>query len=120
MLERKDWFDSLFHDFLGLRDVPMDVRENDNGFEVEVDLPGVEPADIDIQVLDGKLYIKAERKWAKSGVKAAFSRSFHETFVLPTSVDSSGITATYTQGVLKVAIPKRTDSSARKVEVKAV
>ena len=121
MLQNWSVFDDMCNMFgLPTQDVPMDVRENDKGFEIEVDLPGVEPADIDIGILDGKLSVKAERKWAKTGERAAFRRSFFETFVLPQTVDSDGISATYARGVLRVVIPKRVGSSIRKVEVKPV
>jgi HSP20 family protein len=119
MLQKWYPFNDLF-DLFGLGERPMDVREDDKGFEIEVDVPGMNLADIDIGVADGKLSIKAERKWAKSGGKAAFHRSFHEAFVLPETVDSEAITATYTQGVLKVVVPKRAGPPMRKVEVKAV
>ncbi len=119
MLQRRFTFDDLFSEFLGAaRNAPYDVHEGERGFEVEVDLPGVEPADIDIRVSGGKLSIKAERKWAKENGKAAFRRSFAETFVLPDTVDPDGISATCGQGVLKVTLPKRAGSPERRVEVK--
>lgn len=120
MLQRWFSFDDLFSEFLGTaRNAPYDVREDARRFEVEVDLPGVEPADIDIRVAGGKLSIRAERKWAKEGEKASFRRSFAETFVLPETVDANGISATCSQGVLKVVLPKRVGPPERRVEVKA-
>lgn len=114
------WF--LFNDMfdLFLSDRPMDIKEDEKEYEIEVDLPGVEPADIDIGVSGGKLSIKAERKWAKSGGRAAFHRSFSESFILPTIVDSDTISASYAHGVLRVSVPKRVGPPTRKVEVKAV
>jgi HSP20 family protein len=119
MLQR--W--SIFDDMCGLfglipHDTPMDVREGEKGFEIDVDLPGVDPADIDIGVSGNRLSIKAERKWAKSGDRATFRRSFSETFALPVAVDSDGISATYAQGVLRVAVPKKAAALARRVEVR--
>jgi HSP20 family protein len=117
MLPRVSFLDDMLSEFLGYS--PMDVREDDKGFEIDVDLPGVDPGDIDIQVKDGSMSIKAERKWAKTGAKASFRRSFSETFALPANVDSDAISATYAHGVLKVAVPRRTGPSGRRVEVKA-
>lgn len=105
--------DELFKSF-GLRphDSPTDLRENENGFEIEVDLPGVDPKDIDISTENGKLSIKAERKWLK------FKRSYSESFSLPSSVDVDAITAIYKQGVLAVTIPKKSTPQSKKIVVK--
>lgn len=110
MLQKWSPFEELF--------CGPNVREDGKGFEIEVDLPGVDPTNIDIGVSGDKLSIKAERKYAKSWGQASFYRSFHENFVLPETVDSEGITATYTQGVLRVTVPKRAGPPTRKVEVK--
>jgi HSP20 family protein len=119
MLQKWSPFNDMLDTFLfGSYDRPMDTRESEKGFEIEVDLPGVEPADIDIGVSEGKLSIKAERKWAKAGGHAAFHRSFSESFILPSTVDSNEISATYAHGVLRVSLPKRAGPPARKVEVR--
>jgi HSP20 family protein len=115
MLDR-DWFDGFF---CGLKDAPMDVWEDDKGFGIDVDLPGVALADIEVSVSGDKLSIKADRKWAKPKGWAAFRRPFSEIVLLPENVDSGAITATCSNGVLKVSIPKRPAAVARKVEVKA-
>lgn len=121
MLQRWFPFDDVVSEFLGFtRDIPCDVREDDKGFEIEVDLPGVNPADIDIGVSGGKLSLKANRKWAKTGERATFHRSFSETFVLPQTVDFEGILATYSHGVLRVTVPKRAGPAIKKIEVKTV
>ena len=121
MLQKWSLFDDMYN-ILGLpvHDAPMDVREDEKGFEVEVDLPGIDPANIDIGVSGGKLSVKAERKWAKSNGRTAFSRSFAETFILPQTADPDGVSATYSQGVLRVVIPKKGGPVTRKLEVKPV
>lgn len=118
MSYRRDWLDELLHPFLDILDTPMDVRENEKEFDLEVDLPGVEPADIEVAVSGDKLSIRAERKWAKTEGKSAFQRSFSQSFSLPATVDSQGISATYSHGVLKVAVPKRAGPASRRVEIK--
>jgi HSP20 family protein len=113
------WF--TFDDMLygSLKDIPCDVFENDKEFELDVDLPGVNPEEIDVKVEENKLFIKAERKWSKS--RGSFSRSFLETFLIPQLTDSGNISATYSCGVLRVVIPKQQSAPvARKIEVKKV
>lgn len=119
MLQKWSLFDDMYS-LLGLdaHDAPMDIREDEKHFEVEIDLPGMEPADIDIRVAGDRLTVKAQRKWSKPGAQAAFRRSFSETFTLPRSIDSEKISATYSSGVLLVTIPKGEVAAARKVEVK--
>lgn len=119
MLQKWSLFDDMYS-ILGLNahDAPMDIREDEKRFEVEIDLPGMEPADIDIKVAGDRLTINAQRKWSKPGAQATFRRSFSEAFTLPRLVDSERISATYSSGVLLVVIPKVEGAAARRVEVK--
>lgn len=115
MLTRGSFFEDVLSGWFG--EAPMDVREDAGGFEIEVDLPGVEAGDIDIRVSEGELSIKASRKWSKTEGKASFCRTFSKAFILPETVDSNVISATYKQGVLRVVVPKKIGAPVRKIEV---
>lgn len=93
------------------------IESGDDGHEVSVDLPGVDPKDVDISVQDRQLVIKGARRFGKDGEKAAFSRSFSRTFSLPESADPEGIQASAENGVLVVRIPKKPEARPRQIEI---
>jgi HSP20 family protein len=89
-----------------------------------VDLPGIEEKDIDIQVEDGTLTLKAERKFEKETKDGNYHRveraygSFERSFSLPENVDGDNIAAAYNKGVLEVTLPKvEVQAKAKKVKV---
>lgn len=118
MLQKRFSFDDIFADLTGVGG-PYDVREDDKKFEIEVDLPGVDPAEIDVTAAHGELSIKAERKWSRNSDKPMFYRSFSKIFSIP-SVDYNDISATYSNGVLKITIPKSPKTIPKKIEIKVL
>lgn len=72
------------------------------------DVPGVDPADIDVTLDNNVLTIRGERKSETNGLKRRerFRGSFVRQFSLPDSVDESGVKASATNGVLQVTIPR--------------
>ncbi|MEP7244966.1 MAG: Hsp20/alpha crystallin family protein [Gammaproteobacteria bacterium] len=89
---------------------PVDVREEENRFVVQVDLPGVEKKDIEITAEKGVLTIKSER--TQRG-------TFQRRFTLPDNAQAEGITAKHTNGVLEVTIPKQPQVQPKRIEVQA-
>jgi HSP20 family protein len=89
---------------------PVDVREEDGRFVVQVDLPGVDKKDIEITAEKGVLTIKGER--AERG-------TFVRRFTLPENAQAEGISAKHTNGVLEVAIPKQPKVEPKRIEVQA-
>lgn len=103
----------------------VDIREEDNAFIVHAELPGVKQSDIHIEVERGLLTIRGERKFATDETtKKSFRRverfygSFSRTFSLPENADAEQISADLKDGVLDVRIPKKTQPTARKIEIK--
>jgi HSP20 family protein len=91
----------------------VDVREEENRFVVQVDLPGVESKDIEITTEKGLLTIKGERKSEQK--KGTFLRRF----TLPENAQAEAITAKQTNGVLEVSIPKQAQAQPKRIEVQA-
>ncbi len=104
---------------------PLNVWEDDHALYVEADLPGLDPAAIDVTVTEGnQLTIQGER--AAPDIKAAVwvrqerpAGRFTRGVVLPALVDADHVEATYTDGVLKLTLPKHEAAKPRKVQVKA-
>jgi HSP20 family protein len=117
----RDPFDQLervFDQFadLGLTQgsVAVDVVEVDDTIEVRADLPGYDPADIDVQLRDGRrLEIRATRSETREETEGTVHRrerrqeSATRTVTLPTDVDEEGTEASYSNGVLTVRLPTR-------------
>ena len=101
---------------------PTDVWETDTTFELEVDLPGLSEADVNLSVADDVLTLRAERKeLAKEGQKAhlrerrphAFARRF--TFGQPIVADE--VKASMKNGVLTITVPMAKAQGARQIPV---
>jgi len=101
---------------------PMDVRRDGDALTVELDIPGVDPADIDVTVQDGQLTVRAERTWqAPEGAEVVASERVHGTITrrlsLGDSLDSDRLDASYDNGVLTLRIPVSQSAQTRKIEV---
>jgi HSP20 family protein len=103
----------------------VDVEETDKEIVVKADLPGVDPKDVEISVVDGSLLIKGEKKEEKEEKKKNYHRverfigQFYREIPLPTGADAEKISATSAKGVIAVTIPKKAEAQPKKIVVKA-
>jgi HSP20 family protein len=103
----------------------VDIKEEASRFVIFADVPGVDPNDIEIHMEKGILSIKGERVQETPVEKNAFSRVershgvFYRRFALPDSANPEGITATGKHGVLEIVIPKRPETTPRRITVNA-
>jgi HSP20 family protein len=101
----------------------VDVEETDKAVLVTADLPGVDPKDVEVSVLNGELILRGERKQEKEEKGKNYHRmerftgSFYRSISLPPGTDENGVTATSAKGVVTVTIPKRPEAKAKKVAV---
>lgn len=108
---------------------PVDIYETENAFVLESDLPGVQEENVDIQFDRHTLTISGTRaatlpsrdKNAQLRVFSAerLSGNFARSIRLPEHVDAEKIEATFSQGVLRVTIPKSSVAMARKISISA-
>jgi HSP20 family protein len=104
----------------------VNVAELDGAVEVTAELPGVAPEDVDVQLKDGILTIKGEKKSEKDDKQKNYhvmERSYgryERSFMLPGDVDAGKVEAAFDKGVLKVTLPKLPPekSSVQKIAVK--
>lgn len=88
------------------------LRETDDAFVVELDLPGVRREDLEVDVVDRRLSVTGDRKvtQAQDGVLRRSTRyatgRFSYASTLPEAVDPAAATATMADGVLTVTLPK--------------
>jgi HSP20 family protein len=104
----------------------VDIREYADRFELQVDLPGVEPSAVEITLEDGVLTLSGERTAGNGrdeNEQAIQMRSerghgrFHRRFILPETVDSERVEAQGRNGVLSVRIPKHPKAQPRRIKV---
>jgi len=101
----------------------VDIREEEKRFVILADIPGVDPKDIEVQMDKGILTIKGERKAEQREESQRHTRversygSFYRRFALPDGADPDGISATGRHGVLEVVIPKKPETTPRRISV---
>lgn len=101
----------------------VDIREEAERFVILADLPGLEPDRIEIQMDKGVLSIKGQRQGEPATEASRYSRverrqgAFQRDFHLPDSADAEGIVASGRNGVLEISIPKKAESTPRRIQV---
>jgi HSP20 family protein len=104
----------------------VDIREDQDHFYVEAELPGFKKDDVDITLENQTLSISAERKEeAKAGEEKKGDLLLHErryrrflrSFTLPPTVDEQTVNAKLADGVLTITLNKREESKPRKISV---
>ncbi|WP_411964680.1 Hsp20/alpha crystallin family protein [Haloferax sp. YSMS24] len=78
-----------------------ELYEEDDEFVLSVEMPGFDPAEIDVSWDDGVLNIAAEHEDPERGQR----KTYHRRFRFPKNVDEADITATYNNGILEVRLP---------------
>ena len=105
----------------------MDVVEKEKEYQITAELPGLDEKDIEVNVANGGLTIRGEKKVEKEEKQKDYYvserryGSFERYFGLPEGVDPDKIEASFKNGVLKVTLPKTAEAQkpAKKIEVKA-
>ena len=102
----------------------VDIYENKDQIVLEAELPGMKQEDFDLSIENNVITLRGERKFEKVDETDNYHRversygSFTRSFTLPQTVSGEGATAEYSNGVLRVTLPKREETKARRIEVK--
>ncbi|MDY6992689.1 MAG: Hsp20/alpha crystallin family protein [Pseudomonadota bacterium] len=99
----------------------VDIKEESQQFVVDVDIPGVDPKDIEVSMENSVLIIKGERILEHQNPEYKRAERvhgrFYRRFSLPDTADAEHITATGKNGVLTITIPKKPVAQPRRIEV---
>jgi len=118
----RDWYDWSNQNFsLTNTTIPsVNIKENENEFEVEMAAPGMTKDDFKIELNNSVLTISSEKqttnqsKEGENVTRREFSyQSFSRSFTLPVIVETDKITAKYEQGLLRVNIPKKEEAKPK-------
>lgn len=99
------------------------VAESNDQLEVTVDIPGMKPEDIDIQVDDGRLFVSGKREAEKEEKDKRYHRversygEFRRVIPLACAVDRENVSANYKDGVLTIVLPKTAEVQSKKIIV---
>lgn len=128
-LEPRQWFDRPLAMFgaAEARVPAMDLTENGSSYQVSMELPGIDPAKVEVKLAnsaltvsggkeeetkeEGEDYHVSERRWG----------SFRRTVAIPEHIDRDKIEASHANGVLTIKLPKTAEAKAseRTIQVKA-
>ena len=101
----------------------VDILETENELVLKADVPGVDLKDIDIQLENGTLTLKGERKFETEEKNKGFHRlersygSFVRYFTVPDTVATENVHADYHNGVLTVILPKKEIAKPKAIKV---
>jgi len=125
-----DTFDRLFDPFFdrfgygNVRSPAIDVKEDENGYTVEAELPGLNEKDLEVKVEGNLLTLSSKKSEEKEEKKKNYlmrerrSYSFSRSFVLPKDVNADKIEAEFKNGLLTLAIPKSEKAKPKLLEIK--
>ncbi len=103
----------------------VDIRETDDGYRLDLELPAVKPEDLSVTLHDGVLRVAGERQASNEDDSSRVHRSeryfgkFERSFRLPKDVDVDAIKATAKDGIVSIAVGKSEKASPRAIEVRA-
>lgn len=106
---------------------PINIAESEKNWSVQVELPGLDEKDIQVQIMGQQLVISGERKWDEEKKHKEFTSiesqygMFERRVELPLNLrlDADSVRATYKRGILEITLPKVEPTPAAKIPVKA-
>jgi len=93
----------------------FEVIEQPNEYLIKAELPGFEPRELDVELNENFLSIKAEKEETKEGLAYC---NFYRTLSLPFTVEPSKVKAVYNHGILLVHIPKPEEFKGKHIPIK--
>jgi HSP20 family protein len=103
----------------------VDVEEDDKHYIVRADLPGVDPKNVEISVVENNLILRGERKEEREEKNKNYHRverfegQFYREIPLPRGIDADNIQASCAKGVLTITIPKKAEVQPKRITVQA-
>lgn len=101
----------------------VDIYENKDQIVLEAELPGMKQEDFDLAIENNVVTLRGERRFEKADESDNYHRversygAFTRSFTLPLTVSAEEAKAEYSNGVLRVTLPKREEAKARRIEV---
>jgi len=103
----------------------VDIRETEDAYRLDLELPAIDPKDVNITLQDGVLRVSGERHFASEDESGRLHRSerrygkFTRSFGLPDDADPDAIRASAKDGVISISVGKSAKASPRSIEIEA-
>ena len=100
-----------------------DLRETDDAYTIEAELPGLTKDDVQIEIEDNVITLRGERKDEKESTEKGFRHierrygRFERSFEVINGFDGNKVAATLDNGMLHVTLPKREEAKPKKIQV---
>ncbi|MBO6257177.1 Hsp20/alpha crystallin family protein [bacterium] len=119
-------FDDIYPDYEDKMTMPVEINDKKDEYDIRAELPGVKKEDLDIDLNDNYLTIRAKKVEENKEAEGSYKKSefkygeFSRSIYLPQNVDAEKIDATLEHGVLKIKAPKleKEKDSVKKITVK--
>lgn len=101
------------------------IAETEQAYEVTMDLPGIKPDEVNVEICEGQLCVSGEHREEKEEKGKTYHRverhfgQFRRVLPLGAGIESDKVDANYKDGVLKITVPKSKEALSRKIQVKA-
>src|SRR3954451_12104019 len=100
---------------------PVDIWEDDQQIVIQLDVPGCTLAALPAEAVDGELVVTGERAVEGGAIRRYRSERwqgrFVRSFTLPQGVDGDTIEAEYTEGVLRIRLPKPEEAKPKRINI---
>jgi HSP20 family protein len=103
--------------------IPLDIIEEGNDLKVRASVPGVQPQNLHVEVVEDRLHIWGEAKEEKERKDEAYYLREHRygrverTVTLPYTVNSDKAKAEFKDGVLNLTLPKTTETPRKEIKI---
>ena len=103
----------------------LDVFETPDTLVVQIELPGIEPSDVEVSVEDSTLTVSGSREFRQETEEQNYHRierrygAFSRSLRLPQTADAEKVDARFDKGILTIEVPKREETKPRRIEIKA-
>lgn len=110
-------------EFENAMEMRLDIAEDDAGYTVDIDIPGVRKEDIEVSVEGNQVAVRAEvsRELSQGKGKELYSERYSgqafRNFALPLEVDAAKAKAAYDGGVLRLTLPKKPGASVKRLTI---
>jgi HSP20 family protein len=104
----------------------LDVYETPDKLVATLDLPGIDPNEVEVAVEDSTLLVSGSREFAQETDEQSFHRierrygTFSRAIRLPETADAERVEARVDKGILTIEVPKREEAKPRRIEAKAI
>jgi len=95
----------------------FEMRETDHHYLVSTDLPGIKREDLNIEIKNQNLIVSAERKEVSQSKEAKTYGKISRAIALPEDANLENVEAHYEDGVLKIAVEKKKEATAKVIPI---